>query len=67
MKEEIEGYQLCRMWGNRVLIQVMNEEDVTKENAVRFKLAYSLPMLNLELSNDLRRVGEGRLFQRCAL
>ena len=32
-----------------------------RENAVRFKLAYSLPMLSLELSNDLGRVGEGRM------
>ena len=32
-----------------------------KENAARFKLAYSSLMLNLELSDNLRRVGEGRL------
>ena len=50
---------------NRVLIQVMNKEDVKraimKENAARFELAYSSLMLSLELSDDLGRVGEGRL------
>ena len=50
---------------NGVLIQVTNKEDIEhviiKENAVRFKLAYSLPISILELSNDFGRVGEGRL------
>ena len=50
---------------NRVLIQVMNKEDIEgvfmKDNAVRFKLAYSSPMLSLELSDDLGRIGKGRL------
>ena len=34
-----------------------------KENAARFKLAYSLLILSLELSDDLGIVGEGRLSQ----
>ena len=37
------------------------EHAMMKENIVKFTLAYSLPMLSLELSNDLKRVGEGRL------
>ena len=39
------------------------EEAIMKENAARFKLAYSWPMLGLELSKDLGRVGEGKLSQ----
>ena len=39
------------------------EYAIMKENVVRFKLAYSLPILSLELSNDLGRVGEGRISQ----
>ena len=50
---------------NGVLIQVMNKKDVKctimKENVARFKLAYSSPILSLELSDDLGRVDKGRL------
>ena len=50
-----------------MIIQVTNKEDVEraiiKENTARFKLAYSSPILSLELSDDLERLGEGRSSQ----
>ena len=52
---------------NGALIQAISKEDdqraIVKENLVRSKLACSSPILSLELSNDLGRVGEGRLPQ----